>query len=362
MKLYKFSIIILWILQCSTLTSQTTNHSDNISTHIELISDTLLVGEPSFVYFFLTNNGKESIFIESGDEHLYGRNSSFKIEVITPKKDTLVMPKLRGGGGISVAISYREIKPNERKKFKVFLPMWRQIQKKGDYQLNISKIFKIVSKSTTPPYTDSLSEIVKVQTSIALPVLKDHNKLGAFIENMVKEIKEETQGRIIEGLGFRIGETMNYYEMSRQLAGYLKIIEELDDERIVPFFVECYKEGKHFSKYGAIRNLAKYPNNLAALEIMQSVFTSPINLERSAKGIRPIALRAIMNSTQVSAFDFLLSKKNDQYAHDGMAILKQATKQMSMAKRKKIFTAFLDHKNELVAKKAKEALVKMKLE
>ncbi len=367
MKKYKLYITaILLILTNSALFSQSNRYPDQISTYIELPKDTLLLGEPAFFHYVLENNSDASIYVEEGGDYRSGRKISFNVHIISSDKDTLEKRKLWGFmGGL---VGFHEIKPNESRKFKLFLPMWGDIEQADNYTLSVSKNFTIAESNPflSTKKDDIYTEIVPKKSSIALPIIDNPKQLGDFIFKMIEDIKKETKGRIIEGSGFKTGE-QTYQSISDKLSEYLRIISELEDERIVPFLIDCYIQKEHFSQNRVINYLSKYPNSENVLEILidaangidnskYKILGDSISISWSSGYTRQNALKTILKSENEHAIDFLISKKNDAFPHERYMILIQAKHLLNKERRLRIYQAFMDDKHSAVAKKAKEEL------
>jgi len=346
------------------LLGQLSDYSNKISTHIELLRDSIFVGQPIFIEYVLTNNSNKSIFVEEGGDYRSGRKNSFEVYIINSNNDTLRKRDLWGFmGGL---MTYHEIKPKASRKFKLFLPMWGNITNADNYKLSVSKDFPIAPSNPFIVNDFSIAEKVPKKSIISLPVVEDSIGLGEFISTMVKEIKAETKGRIIEGSKFKSGEH-TYKSISPKLLEYQRIISELKDERIVPFSIECYIEEQHYSKNRVVNYLTQFPNNNEAFEILiaaaqgkdnskYDLFEDSIGIYWSSSYTRQVALQAIMNSQNKKAIDFLFSKKNDEFPHERIAILTRAKGIMKSEDRLKLYEAFYGDSHKAVAKKARMEL------
>lgn len=337
--------------------------------HIELPKDTFLLGEPFFFNYVLKNNSNESIYVEEGDEYISGMSISFNIYIISSDNDTL---KKRELWGISGRIDgFHEIKPHESRKLKLFLPRWVYIEKADNYKLIFSKIFRIAPSNPSLSGDYAKVENVPKESSISLPVIDNQAKLGDFIANMVKEIKAETHGIQADCNGVETVEGTS--TLSEKFSEYLKIIEELKDDRIVPFLIESYNNHEHFTDILTINYLSKYPNSEGVLEVLirassgednskHEIFKDSINFWWSAGYTRQVALLSIMKCKDEKAIDYLISKKNDEFPHERYVILIRARYLLDKEDRLRIYHAFEDDEHIAVAKKAKEELELMKKE
>lgn len=351
---------------------QSNNYSDKVSTHIELPKDTLLLGEPAFFHFVLNNNSEESIYVEEGGDYRSGRKISFNVYIISSENDTLKKRELWGAmGGL---IGFHEIKANESRKFKLFLPMWGDIEKADNYKLSVSKNFRIANHNPflSKKRRNKNIEIVPKESSIQLPVIDNQKELGNFIATMIEEIKEETQGRQADYNGFKIDEG-RYISLSEKLSEYLRIISELKDDRITPFLIDCYWNNEHLTVNRTINYLSSYSKSKDVLEVLidasngednsrHEIFEDSISFSWSSGYTRQIALLSIMKFEEDKAIDFLVSKKNDEFPHERYMILIRAKYLMNNENRLRIYHAFEDDEHLAIAKKAKEELELIKKE
>ncbi|TXB56375.1 hypothetical protein FRY97_21845 [Phaeodactylibacter luteus] len=368
----KYIALLIMILTQSLMFGQSNNFAEKVSTYIELPKDTLLLGEPAFFNYVLKNNSDESIYVEEGGDYRSGRKISFNVYIISSDNDTLKKRELWGAMG--GRIGFHEIKAKESRKFKLFLPMWGDIERADNYKLSVSKKFRIAKSnpflSRKTNYDNT--EIVPKESSILLPVIDNQEELGNFIYEMIEDIKEETKGRVIEGPGFKTGER-TYKPMSERLAEYLRIIHELKDDRIVPFLIDCYNNNEYFTRNRAINYLSRYPNNENVLEVLidasngadnskYEIFEDSISISWSSDYTRQVALLSIMKFKDEKAINYLVSKNDDDFPHERYMILIRAKFLMSEEDRLRIYHAFEDDEHLAVVKKAKEELELMNKE
>lgn len=161
----------------SFLPGQTVDYSSCVSTHIEMPKDTLLLGEPSFLYFVLSNHSDAPVFVEEGGDYRSGRKISFEVFIITPEHDTLPWPELWGDmGGF---VGYQKILPGESRKFKLFLPKWGKMETPGPYRLSVSKPFKIAPFNPFQREDYSQIQVVPKTSTTTFTVIDSPERLGA---------------------------------------------------------------------------------------------------------------------------------------------------------------------------------------
>jgi hypothetical protein len=370
MKATILQIGILVLFQCAAAICQGSRYDSMVSTHIELRKDTLLLGEPTFFDYVINNNSNETIYVEEGGDYRSGRKISFKVFVISSENDTLKMRELWGGmGGF---IRFHPISPGGSRKFKLFLPMWADIEKPGTYRLAVSKRFRIAPENPFLKEDYSTIQVVPKASDTTFTVVEDAEKLGKFIADLVTDIKEETQGRTVESGAFRTSRN-TYISISEKLSDYMRFIEEIKDERLIPFLVESFREKKYIAREKSNYLLANFSKNDTAFETLvyaaQTEENTPcfvsddsIGITWSTSYIRQNALQGIMRSDNDRAVHFLLSKKDDDYPCERYMIVIRAKYIMSESNAGKVYAAFLSDSNKAVRRKAQAELDKLKKE
>ena len=322
------------------------------------------MGEPTYFEYVLNNHSNKPFFVEEGGDYRSGRKISFKVLIIYSENDTLKKRELWGAmGGY---LTYKKVLPKESRKFKLFLPVWGDIEKPGTYKLVVSKKFKIAPESPFHKKDNPEIQIVPKESTTTFTVIKDKKRMWEYIDTLVASIKKETRGRIISGGGFKPGEK-SYKPLSRELTERLRYLNEIKDERIVPFFVECFREKKHLNAAKANSLLAQFPQNDLAFETLKYAAQGEVNskcyvtedsisIVWTSGDIRQTALLGIMKRNDDSAVDFLNAKINDDYPCERYMIVLTAKNRMSESNTMKIYKNFLNDKHKAVRRRAKEEL------
>lgn len=366
----KIVTVLLLLLNGLPLFSQSNNYADKVSTHIEFAKDTLLLGEPSFFYYVLTNNSKKSIFIEEGGDYRSGRKVSFNVFIISSENDTLTRQgNLGAWGGF---IKFHKIKPKESRKFKLFLPMWGDIEEANNYTISVSKNFKISPFDPFPTKGYSKVEVVPKESTKKLYVVENYEKLGVFIENLINEIREEDHLSAVRWEAK--GRDKNKRSIAYKVRPLQRVVLKLTDDRIVPFLIESYNfyDPKIFS-YSAFDQLLKFSDNNDVLQILKDATLVPddtgcelpdddLSTIWSCEKRRREALIGIMQSKNKTAMEFLLSKKYSDYPDERYLILDKAKYFLTKEERSRIYNAFKNDLHEIIAKKAKEEVAELVLE
>jgi len=215
----------------------------NVSTYVDLATDTLVLGEPQYFYYVMFNNSDKEVYVQNGGDYRGGMKHSFSVVITSIDGDTI--PYLfdvgKMGGGL---IGFDRIAPWGKKRFKLFLPNWGEIEKEGNYTIEVSKNFRL---SPTQPKFIAAKNKTDISRVVVVPlksiknfiVVKDDVKLGEFIQNLTAEMKAESNSYY------------NKYEQ-RQLLRHVK------DKRIIPFLEECRTTNKYLNLREVNRLLAQF--------------------------------------------------------------------------------------------------------
>ena len=361
-------IAILLLFNGPSLMGQQLGLAQRVSTHIELRKDTVLLGEPMYFQVVITNISDDIIYVQEGGDYRGGRPETFRVLALTEKNDTLDARDWPNGdfGGISF---FQKNLPRQSRKYELFLTSWVEIQKPGTYKLVASKDFHITLNGSISSENYAQIEIVPKASSATLVVVEDHAGLGVFMEALVKEIRDSTNGRIIDGGRYWINENERG-EVSKRLAEKIEMIHDINDPRIIPFLAESYRTNKYIPPSTAIRLLSKFSKEDTAFAVLKLAAQAPeesrclvsedsIYFVVCGGDIRPEALRGIMQRNDTQAVDFLVAKKDDGYPCERSTILRRARWYLSKANRATIYRAYMTDNHKVVRRVAKEEYEKM---
>ena len=358
-------IAVLLLLSHHALFGQGFGHAARVTTHIELQQDTILLGEPMYFNYVINNISDDVIYVKEGGDYRCGRPETFNVLALTEKNDTVDRREwftVYGGG----MVGFRKILPKQSRKFELFLTSWVEIQKPGTYKLLASKNFHIAFEN--PFATEDVSyenvEIVPKEASTMLVVVEDYAGLGVFVDALVKEVKDRTDEQSADEKANRV--------VNESLGKKIKMIEDINDSRIIPFLVESYQENRYIRPSMAIRLLSKFSQEASAFETLQRAaqsaepsrcFVSEDSIGFAVGGddVRPIAIDGIMKRDDQKALDFLIAKKDDTYPCERMTMLIRAPRVLSKSNRKILYKAYMTDQHKvvrLVAREAYEAMLK----
>lgn len=286
-----------------------------VSTRLEMSKDTVMVGEPAYFYFVVTNHLAQEIFVEEGGDYRneLGRPETFQVTVTNQAGDTVHMPRISWtAGGM---FGFRAIPPKGEARFNLFLSDWATIEKEGDYRVQAAKSLRVspFNAFTTHDYSRIRS-------------FPEHAE--AFFHATAKN--EEAMGRLIETIGSAMLEE-DYHVNQDSLAHLLAAIH---DERTIPYHTAVLKTSKSSGLiHVSIRALSNYTKNQAAREAL--VYATTIPFERfaervtkielavgSANGIRAMAVDALAKQGK-SVVPFLLSLQGDEHYSVRLKVMQQ---------------------------------------
>ncbi|HMR90315.1 MAG TPA: hypothetical protein PKD51_19270 [Saprospiraceae bacterium] len=342
--------------------------ADGIEASIELERDTFLLGEPFYVTFTIFNGSKIDVEIDQcKDSLLGGRLDNFDIKIINEHQDTSHVDR--------VPNTYEKDKfdilyATSSQKYQLFIPRWSAITKPGKYQIVVTKDIKISTQIRHVKNDKSMPKALKVITKEAdasFIIIKDSVRLGKYINNLIEEIEAETEGRIVSYLGIEEGEESNI-PMSKNLFENMEKLDELTDERIIPFLIRSYKYNMNLPRYRILHLLRKFAYNDSVYELLKIAANDICNCDdknyniHNDRDIRQLAISIIISKNTDDALQFLLSKGNIDCFLERYWILLIAKNPFDKERLIKLCEAYQNDENKYVREKAIEILNEIKSE
>jgi hypothetical protein len=197
----------------------------------------ILLGEPLYVTFSVTNKGTHTFYLETGgDYRLAVRSGRFNFRAADANgiaaKDP--HPDASNCGGF---LSFEEVKPHSTFSQKLFLPLWIKFDHAGRYLIHVERPLQLFAEEPTlqrPAVTNSGTFDFYVTVLPANP-----NLLGDCIQRLGEQLRSPAQA----------------VDAAQALA-------EIDDERVIPhllYLAETYKEKGGNALTSAIEGLGKHP-------------------------------------------------------------------------------------------------------
>lgn len=338
------SLLCTTLLLCTQiqLRSQSIDYQQAISSHIELPKDTVLLGEPVFFDFVITNVSNDTFYVEQGDEfEIPGAPWAESFVFLVDEKQDTIQNSI-GCAGYSFLIGFAKFEPGQKRVHHIFLPEWAEITQVGSYKIIAGNQFKATTDHLNYKESRSKATIVPKQEEAILTVVDNQQQLGEFINQLIIDIKT--------------AQPKDEYK-------YDRILEKITDERIIPFLSEAFLTNQFIKKEKANYLLSQFPCNDLAFETLKTAVQSPenarcfisddsISLGWSSSYIRQNAIAGIMNRNDTEAVDFVISRKNSDSIAERYGILTRSTRALSPENAQKVCLAFLDDPHPAIRKKA----------
>jgi hypothetical protein len=207
----------------------------------------ILLGEPLYVTFSVTNKGANKFYFETGGDY---RSSKFYYETgrgfysvrsgrfafnavdsngVTAKDPN---PDTSGMGGLSFL---HEVKPHSTYSEKLFLPLWIKFDHAGQYRIHAERPLQLYAESSFErgaTFTNSGTFNFYVTV---LPA--NSNLLGKRIQELGRQTKSRKEA----------------YDAALALA-------YIDDERVIPYLLQVVDTYKGQALYPAIEGLGRHPS------------------------------------------------------------------------------------------------------
>ncbi|MEM9847903.1 MAG: hypothetical protein AAF847_08430 [Bacteroidota bacterium] len=319
--------------------------------------------------FIIKNKYRKPLFIKEGGDYRSGRQISFDLTIIAPSGDTIERPKIWGAMGGRVW--YHKLMPNEERTYKLSLPVWGKFKEAGKHEIFISKTFVISPTSLYERWDKQQKFYRSVETAYkasnrTIFIKEDQQALHRLIDNLIEYIKIETEGRVTSPSGYRVNET-TMRSVSDSLSNSIYLFQFIEDEHVIPFITEAFKENKYLPKTILLYMLSKFVGNQEAFETLlhaaqgassteSKISENSITIIRTASDIRQSALGIIMKFDDKAALDFLIDKQHDNFPEERYYILERAQYFMSKNNALQIYKAYLDDTHAAVRSLAMKKL------
>lgn len=300
--------------------------------------ETIMLGEPLFIAFEVTNLSGESLCLGVGGDYRnkYGRPERFNVSV-TDDNGALV-PKLEVasmGGFVGCA----PIRPGETYTVRLFLPHWATIERTGTYHVNVKRSMGFTSYDSTLTYSRSPKYSMEADVNAQFTVVSaDDNKMGA----------------VINALGSVMLDSSNPSADDSAMA-----LASIQDKRVISYFAEAARKWSNcdvddpFSREnglrsGAIAILGTYDDD-RSIQALQAVMDS------SCDSTRLDVATAFGDSPHKAAIKLLLKMQDDSYWFVRLRVA-QGLKDVNSKEALAALNKLLKDENEDVRKAAKESL------
>lgn len=191
--------LFMLLTACFSVTAQVEAPDKEVPIQIRLNPDkkTIMLGEPLFIAFEVTNLSGEKLCLGVGGDYRnrFGRPERFAVKVRSD--DGTELPQIEVVASLGGFIGCDPIQPGETYKVRLFLPHWVTIERPGSYRVNVKRHMGFSnyqdSASTGPKY----SFLAEVGTEFTV-VPADENKIGAIINELGSIMLDASDPRATE--------------------------------------------------------------------------------------------------------------------------------------------------------------------
>jgi hypothetical protein len=253
-------VSLFLLFNCSSVLAQVDAENKDVPVRISLRPDkeTIMLGEPMFIAFAVTNLSGEKLCLGIGGDYRnrFGRPDSFK--VLVTAADGAVMPTSEaiGLGGF---IGCAPIESGDTYTVRLFLSHWATITRPGSYQVNVKRHMGFSNYEPSEKRKYSMLADVNAKFTV---VPADDNKMGAVINSL---------GSIM-------------LDNSNPLSGEAATaLLSLQDKRVISYFAEAVRKFSEFEVFTsgpeylicsrAIAALAEYDDD-RAIQALQGAMNS----------------------------------------------------------------------------------------
>ena len=179
-KNFFISMLIIFSCVCSFADS---SEADEIKFEAGFIPEQneILLGEPIFIVFFVTNTGTQTFYLETGGDYRGIRSSRFQFKAVDfdgrPAVDP--NPEAHNQGGI---VSNAKVMPRECYREKIYLPLWLKFDRAGDYVVRGRRLLQFSEK---PEFSRNYALVHQLNADFELTIQPaDIQLMGKRIEQL----------------------------------------------------------------------------------------------------------------------------------------------------------------------------------
>ncbi|HEX5835738.1 MAG TPA: HEAT repeat domain-containing protein [Pyrinomonadaceae bacterium] len=288
--------VFLLLATAPAVIAQVNTTALDVPVEIRLTPDknTIMVGEPLFLAFEVTNLSGEKLCLGVGGDYRnrFGRPDSF--QVVVKGEDGKQLPKidLLNMGGF---VGCEPIEPGATYTVRLFLPHWATIERAGGYRVNATRHMSLSNyqpgESRRPKYT----MLADINAEITV-VPADENKMGGLINSLGSIMLDASDPRAFESATALVS-----IHDKRTISYFAEAVRKFRD-----LVFDSFPDREYYIAARAIEALAKYDDD-RAIEALRSAMNS-----RSEETRSNVAY-ALAHSPHKSAVTLLLKMQDDQY-------------------------------------------------
>lgn len=313
-----------------------TNAGAPIQINLKPDKSTVMLGEPLFLAFEITNLSGDKLGLALGGDYRnqYGRPDSFTVTVKRsdgtelPYLRTLNMGGLSGWDAIEVGATYT---------IKLFLPHWATIDRVGVYRVNVKRMMSFANYEPARPAQRKYSFLADVDTEFTV-VPYDEDRMGGIINSFGSIMLDVSDPRAVDSA---------------------EALRALNDKRVIPYFAEALRKFADpqdipadaktiIINRRAIAALGTYDDD-RAIEALQGAVNSRTDDTRLA------IANALSDNPHRSAIKLLLTMRDDEYGFVRLRVA-QALKKVKTNEARAILHKLLNDEDEGVRRAARDSL------
>jgi hypothetical protein len=340
--LYTLGCFVVGLLAASgsSVTAQVDQTNSDVPIQVRLTPDkkTVLLGEPLFVSFEVTNLSGENLCLSVGGDYRnkFGRPERFTVSVSTEDGKELPQFTLIGLGGLSGCDA---IESGATYTVRLFLPHWATIERTGSYRVNVKRAMDFSTYEGSGPRKSKYSMEADISAEFTV-VAADENELGAVINSLGSVMLDISDPRAVDSA---------------------TALAWIQDKRVISYFAEALRKfgdydfettltyyNEYLISLRSITALAEYDDD-RAIDALRGMMTSP------NETVRLRVAAAFGDSPHKAGIKLLLKMQDDSNYSVRLQVaqrLKNVKTRESLAALQKL----LKDENEQVRKAAKESL------
>jgi hypothetical protein len=269
-----------------------------VSVKLESTKPAFMVGEPVELKVVISNGNERSVIVELDENNIEPFSVWSELE-----NGEVLIDRFSGGMSHSGPIQCQLIKSGESFSYNIFLPDRFALPKIGKYTINVARNQPIQDVTDTNEHWMYATTVITIPVFVSTTfdiVPTDKVKMGMFIDELIVKTQKRKE---------------DYKEANRAS----KVLTEIDDERVIPYFVAAIRENNYSSAFDALHALSKFNNDDAFNAIKKGLTLSNSNLNHSAA-------IALTKSKHPNALDEMLKQQNHPDYSVRLTIIQSAYK------------------------------------
>ena len=291
-----YAVVGLLLSSYSSVTAQVEATNKDVPLEVRLNPDkkTIMLGEPLFISFEVTNLSGEKLCLGTGGDYRnkFGRPERFDVRVSS--EDGAVLPRIEvfSGGGL---VGCEPIEPGATYKVRLFLPHWVTIERPGLYRVKVKRELGFVDYDHPSFGKQKYSVPADVDAEFTV-VPADENKMGGVINAFGSVMLDASDRAAVDSA---------------------TALASMEDKRVISYFADALgrfgnsqfgmgRDAEYIISSISITSLAKYDDDhaIAALRAAQ---------KSTSDDVRLLVATALGNSPHRSALKLLMKMQNDSY-------------------------------------------------